>query len=121
MTKLLNLDELSPEKSIFKLTLNGKTHAMKAASVGGFIRLNSAFSALGEEAETAPVQEQVRAALDILVSAFPTCPAEDFESLSFDSLSATVNYVMESKWGSQEAQDEAEGEAEGEGNAQAVA
>ncbi len=115
MTKLLNLDALPTNKDSIGLSikLKGETYEMRPLSVRRFIETVKVLDGLDKK----PVEEGAGIMLGMIADTFPTMPKEVLDDLSFDQMTAILEFVNSvGQTGSEDA-----GEAgEDEGNAPAA-
>ena len=90
--KVLNLDELAPEKRV--LTIKGVKYPMKDMTVADFIEVTKkAEDATADSAKELSVSEQVVLLVDAIQNAFPTCPKEVLLALAIEQLTAILIFV----------------------------
>ena len=88
--KFLDLDALTP-KEVIKIKFNGKEHEMKQMTVEDFIWATSEAELRSEDADNA--EAMIGAMIDVLSRQFPSVEKEDFRSMSFDKLSALLDFT----------------------------
>lgn len=95
MTKILNLDEVSPQaEKVIKL--NGKEHLLAPITVGEFIRVTreaEAIDAKQVKGKPQKISEQFEYFIQTITRSFPTITEEELKDMDLSKLKYIVDFI----------------------------